>query len=215
MGFFSNLWAQLKPLVEKILGPFGKVIDLVERLWNGVTNSVAKINSLYQSIVDEIEAWRNFKQSLAFRTRVISINKAIDQGGALLAGIPASWRAIVDLVSQLRSKFAGIGSGNPAEDARAALKDIEDSPFKNILTKWPKFAKGLEKLLGWVALIADALDSILAAVDDLQTIVNETKAIREAVETGETIFLSQKNTRRTVTLEDGTKMKIRVGNLHS
>jgi len=46
-------------------------------------------------------------------------------------------------------------------------------------------------------------------------LVNEAKAIREEIESLESLFLSQSNSRRTVHLKGGGSMRIRVGNLHS
>jgi hypothetical protein len=84
-----------------------------------------------------------------------------------------------------------------------------------LLEKFPRLAKGLEKVLGFVALLADALESISSGIDDLQAILDTITAIREEVETGSTVFLQQKNSRKSLALRDGGSIKIRVGNLHS
>jgi hypothetical protein len=127
--------------------------------------------------------------------------------------IAAAWRAIQELVQQLKSKFEV--TGDPAQEAREAIDDIEKSGFKTILEKFPRLLKGLEKVLGFVAIVLDAVESIVVAVDDLTTIVEALKTLREDIETGGPLFLKQSNQRKTVTLTDGTRMKIRIGNLHS
>jgi hypothetical protein len=120
---------------------------------------------------------------------------------------------VLDLVKEVRGKVAG--TSNPTEEAEEAIADIENSSFKTILEKFPRLFKAFEKLLGFVAIILDALESIIKGVDDLTTIVEALKAIREDIETGGPLFLKQTNKRRTETLADGTKIKIRLGNLHS
>jgi hypothetical protein len=204
------------PILDKIkeaLGPFGKIFELLGKFWTNLTHLFTDIQNLVDSILFEIQAWRSFKESLSFRTRVINVKSAIEKTEEFWREIVRAKDAVIDLWKQLRGKLET--TGNPAEEAEEAIADIEGSGFKTILEKFPKLLKGAEKVLGFVAIVADALESIISAVADLQAIVNVLKDIREEIETGATIFLSQKNARRTVTLTDGTTMKIRTGNLHS
>jgi len=205
----------LDPILQKVkdaLGPFGKIFDLLGKFWTNLTHLFTDIQTLVDSVLFEISAWKTFKQSLSFRTKVISVPFAIDKTQAFIDQIVAAKDAVIDLWKQLRSK---VGSGgNPTEEAEEAIADIEQSGFKNILEKFPKLLKGAEKVLGFVALIADALESIISAVADLQAIVNVLKSIREEVEFGATVFLPQTNKRKTVRLADGSTMKVRVGKLH-
>jgi hypothetical protein len=206
----------LDPILAKLkeaLGPFGKLFDLLGKFWTNLSNLFGDIQKLVDSILFEIRAWRTFKESLSFRTRVINVKSAIDKTEEFWRQIVAAKDAVIDLWQQLKSKVEF--GGNPTEEAEAAVKDIEASGFKTILEKFPRLLKGAEKALGFVAIVADALESIISAVHDLQAIVDVLKSIREEIETGSTVFLSQTNRRKTVTLSDGTTMKIRVGNLHS
>jgi hypothetical protein len=206
----------LDPILAKLkeaLGPFGKLFDLLGKFWTNLSNLFGDIQKLVDSILFEIRAWRTFKESLSFRTRVINVKSAIDKTEEFWRQIVAAKDAVIDLWQQLKSKVEF--GGNPTEEAEAAVKDIEASGFKTILEKFPRLLKGAEKALGFVAIVADALESIISAIHDLQAIVDVLKAIREEIETGSTVFLSQTNRRKTVTLSDGTTMKIRVGNLHS
>jgi prefoldin subunit 5 len=144
---------------------------------------------------------------------VINVKSAIDASEDFIAQLSTAWTAIKDLVQQIKTKFQT--AGDPVGDAKAAIDDIEASGFRGILEKFPKLVKGAEKVLGWVALLADTLETISSSIDDLQAILDTITAIREEVETGSTVFLQQKNQRKLVKLDDGTTMKIRVGNLHS
>jgi hypothetical protein len=210
-GIVNSILSELKT----ILGPFGKMFDLLSHFWERSKDFLTKGNKLFQSVLDEIKAWKHFKESISYRTQVINIPKAVEKTQELLQQIFAAWRAIIDLFKELKGKITEGGGSDPTEEAKAAVEDIEQSGFKSILKQFPKLARGLEKVLGFVALAADALGSIIQAIDDLQAIVDATKAIREEVETGGTIFLQQKNKRKTVKLETGKSIRIRIGRLHS
>jgi len=165
-------------------------------------------------IKSEINEWRNFREAIPVRTGVISLPAAIDQTERLLDQIRAAWEAIVDLAREIRKQAQG-QQESPTEEAEQAVKDIEGSGIRGLLEKFPKLAKGLERVLGFLAIAVGVIESIQKSIDDLSDIVDAIRAIREEIETGSTIFLQQKNQRKIVTLKDGTKMKIRLGNLHS
>jgi len=206
----------VRPILEKlkaIFAPFGKAFKLVGDFWDKLTTIGQRTQSLVDEIVSEVSEWRNFRQNINFRTKLVSLPAAVDHIQDFVAQIRAAWQAVLDLAQQLREKFNV--PGNPTEEAEQAIKDIENSGFRNLLEKFPRLAKGLEKVLGALALLLDALNSISTTIDDLKAIVDATKAIRETVEEGGPIFLSQKNPRRLEHLDDGTPIKIRVGNLHS
>jgi septation ring formation regulator EzrA len=209
----------IQPLIDKALakikaalGPFGKLFDLLGKFWDHLTNLRSNVANLYQLILSEIQAWRTFKENLAFRTKVINVKAAVDHIQDFIDELKKAWDAVKELAAELKGKFQA--GGNPIEEAEEASKDIESSGLKTLLEKFPRLAKGLEKVLGFLAILIDAMESILTAVDDLTTIVNTLKDIRELIESGGPLFLQQGNTRRTVTLDDGTKMRIRVGSLH-
>ena len=207
----------LSPIFDKIkqaFAPFGKLVDFVFHFWTKLQEVATKINSLIALVISEVNEWKNFKENLAFRTKVTNASVLINGVQEFWQQMVAAWNSIQDLVKEIKGKFAGAGE-DPADEVRAAIKDVEESGFKDILAKFPRLLKGAEKVLGFVAIVLDALTTILAAIDDLTTIAEALKAIREDIETGGPLFLKQSNPRRTVRLEDGTSMKIRVGNLHS
>ena len=199
--------------VKRALGPFGKLFDLVGKFWTNLTSLGSKIQELINLILAEIDAWKNFRENITFRTRVISIPAAIDHVQQFWEEVTNAWHAILDLIQNLKGKFQT--TGDPVGDAEEAIQDIESSGFKTILEKFPKLAKGLEKVLGFVAILVDALESIITSVDDLTAIVNALRDIRINIETADAIFLQNRNPRKTLTLDDGSKIKIRVGNLHT
>jgi hypothetical protein len=206
----------LEPIISKIkavFAPFGKLITFFTSFWSSIQQLGGKIQHLINLVLTEVDEWRNFRENIAFRTKVVSLPAAIDHVQEFVQMIRAAWNSVLELVKQLKGKFET--TGNPTQEAEEAIADIEASGFKTIIEKFPKLFKGLEKLLGFVAILLDALESIITAVDDLTTIVEALKAIREDVETGGPLFLKQTNRRRVERLADGGSIKIRVGNLHS
>jgi len=206
----------LQPIFDKIkevFAPFGKLIEFVTHFWTSITSLGGKVQNLINLVVSEINEWRDFKENISFRTRVVNVKSAIDHIQEFYQQLIGAWNAIVDLVKELKGKFQT--TGDPAQEAREAVEDIEKSEFRSILQKFPRLLKGLEKVLGFVAIVLDALESIITAVDDLTKIAEALKGIREAVESGGPLFLKQSNPRRIVKFKDGGSIKIRVGSLHS
>lgn len=198
--------------IKAALGPFGKLFDLVGKFFTGFKDSISKGTGLAKSVIAEINAWRNFREAVPVRTGVISLPRAIEKTQELLDQIRSAWTSIADLASKIKTSAAG--GEDPAVEAEQAVKDIEASGIKEFLTKFPKLARGVEKVLGFLALAVQVLEYIKSAIDDIQAILDAITAIREEIETGATIFLSQKNPRKTVETLDGEKLKLRVGNLH-
>jgi len=209
-----DLFTPILNALKRALGPFGKLFDLVSQTFTGFKASFTKGLELSVEIISEIHEWRNFREQINVRTGVVNLPKAIEQTEALLEQIRLAWDSIVDLAKELQKQAQG-QQESPTEEAEQALKDIEGSGIRGLLEKFPKLAKGLEKLLGFLAIVVGALESIQKAIDDLKNIVDAIKGIREEIETGSTIFLQQKNPRRIVQLTEGGSIKIRVGNLHS
>jgi hypothetical protein len=209
-----DIFTPILNAIKRALGPFGKLIDLVGKFFTGFRDSFKKGLALSVEIINEIHEWRNFREAIPVRTGVISLPSAIEKSNELLDQIRAAWDAIVDLAREVKKQAQG-QQESPTEEAEAAIKDIESSGVRGLLEKFPKLAKGLERILGFLAIVVGVLESIQKAIDDLTAIVDAIKGIREEIETGSTIFLSQKNPRKTVKLADGGSYKIRVGNLHS
>jgi len=212
-GLLGRLLQPLFDRVKAAFAPFGKLVAFVSRFWTSIQSLGGKIQNLINLVISEVDEWRNFQSNIAFRTKIISLPVAIDHIQEFWQMITAAWSSVLELVKELRGKFET--TGDPAGDAEDAIADIENSSFKGIIEKFPKLFKGLEKVLGFVAIVLDALETIITAVDDLTTIVEALQAIRQDIETGGPLFLTQSNARKTVHLDDGTPIKQRVGNLHS
>jgi translation initiation factor 1 (eIF-1/SUI1) len=207
----------LSPLLTRLkaaLGPLGKLWDKVVEAYNHVTNIISTGNHLVDSIIGEVNAWKNFKENIRFKQRVINIEKAVTKTTELIQGIPNSWHAIQDLVKELRSKFTAAETPNAGE-VEELETELESGSVTNLLKRFPALAKFFEKALGFVSLIVDSLESIANAIDDLQTIVDECKRIRLEIEELDSIFLQQHNKRQTIKLANGKSIKVRIGSLHT
>jgi len=197
---------------KTFLGPFGKLYDKISAGISDIVHLFGRTKALVDEVRTEVDAWRNFNANPKFKNRVTNIRKAVEATKNLVVGIPAAWQALVDVVSQFKEKLT---ETNPTAEAEEAISDLESAGEGGITKLFPKLARSGERILGVVTLIVDAVGGISAVISDLQTIVDELKMVRTEIEDLDTLFLSQKNKRRTVTLTDGTKMKIRIGNLHS
>jgi chromosome segregation ATPase len=196
---------------KSFLGPLGKLFDSLKQTYDHLTTIFDAAQKLKDSIVAEVVGWKNFKQDIRLRQRVVQVESAIQKTRDLIEGIPEAWRSIQDLIKQIRSQ---ITEGNPVEEAEAAAEDLESGGIKSLLEKFPKLAKGLEKVLGVLAVIIQALEAIRSAIDDIQTVVDELKRLRLEIEKLDTIFLAQSNKRKTLKLDDGSSIRIRLGKLH-
>ena len=77
----------LSPLLDRIkaaLGPLGKLWDKVVEAYNHVTNIITTGNHLVDSIVSEVNAWKNFRENIRFKQRVINLEKAIEKTTELI-----------------------------------------------------------------------------------------------------------------------------------
>jgi prophage DNA circulation protein len=207
----------LKPLLDRIksaLGPLGKLWDKVVEAWNHITGIIGAVEHLTDTVKSEIDAWKNFKEDIRIRQRVINLEKAIEKTTELIQGIPDSYHAILDLVKEIKGKIGGVPEpvAGEVEELEAGF---EEGGITNLLKRFPALAKFFEKALGFVSLLVDALESIANAIADLQTIVDETKRIRLEIEQLDTIFLQQHNKRKNLKLADGRTIRIRVGSLHA
>jgi hypothetical protein len=212
---FQPLIDRFLDALKKALGPFAKLFDFISHFWTSITKAYQHTTDLVTLIIGEVNAWKSFREAVPVRTGVISVPAAIQKTQDFIDEIKAAYFSILDLIKQIKAQVGGGLDESPVTEAEDALKAVEEGGFKDILAKFPKLAKSLEKIFGFVALVIQILEAWVSAVDDLTKIVNVLKDIREEIETGATIFLSQKNKRKRVTTKDGEVLNLRLGNLHS
>lgn len=206
---FSGIFDRIKAF----LGPFGKLLDSLKQSYDKLIHIFDAATKLKDSVVAEVDGWRNFKQDIRFAQRVVQLESAFKKTRDLIQGIPAAWRSIVDVFKQ--SKDLLPTTANPIAEEEAIFQDAEQGGFKSLLEKFPRLARGLEKALGALAILLQALETIASVIDDLQTIVDEISGLRKEFEKLDTIFLPQSNKRKTLKLASGKSIRIRVGHLHA
>ena len=198
--------------IKTFLGPFGKLFDSLKQSYDKIVHIFDAAEKLTAAVVAEVNGWRNFKQDIRFAQRVVQLESAFQKTRDLIEGIPAAWHSIVDVVKQLKESLTQ--ETNPIDEASAATEDIESGGIRTLLQKFPRLAKGLERVLGALALVLQALETIASIIDDLQTVIDEITRLRLEVEKLDTIFLSQSNKRKTLQLADGSTIRVRLGKLH-
>jgi hypothetical protein len=171
-----------------------RLLDLAKRIISHFTGVFQAAVDLFNSAQTEFDAWRHFRQDVRFTQRVIQVERAIQKTTDLLTSIKNAWQEIIKLI---RSAGTELETGGAAEVAEAAT------------------GVGLPlAVVNAIVLIVEILDTVRNLIDTAQDIVNVVIGFRELLE-GDLIFLQQKNPRRVEKLEDGSSIKIRVGNLHS
>jgi hypothetical protein len=200
MSLFSDLLHQLDPtqLFDFVLGKFPalrKLFDLAQKVIKHFTGTLDAGISLFHSVESEISEFKNFREDFRFRQRVVNVERAITKVTELIQGAFAAGRSVVDLFKTITTKLELGGAAEVAEAATGIGLPIA--------------------VVNAIVIIVEVLDTIRNVIDDLQTIVDEITRLRKAIETADTIFLPQSNARKVLTLDDGTKIKIRVGKLHS
>ena len=201
-------WASAK--LSPILTPLRPVIKVLTDLRGSTIGLFGKVTHLATSAKEEYEAIRDFKEDLHWRGRVVNAPQVVKKIKRLTE-IPAEVAtAVKDLMARIEEQAGGKSPSELADEAVESLEGIED--FRGLLQRFvPKLAKGGEKLLGVIAILVDVVIQWNAAIDDLQTIVNDLREVRLDIEKLDLIFLPQNHARRWVTLEDGRRTRWRIG----
>jgi len=190
MALLSGLLNKVKGFTTAITG----IIDIVTRIKDHFFGTFDAGKKLFDSIVGEIAEFKNWKENLGFKNRVINLNRAITKTSELIQGAFDAGRSVVDLVKSISIKVEVGGAAEVVEAASGIGLPVA--------------------LVNAAVLIVEVLDTIRRIIDDAQTIVDEVTRLRNAIENLDVIFLGQSNPRQTVALADGGNIKIRVGGLH-
>ena len=183
--------------IRKIIADLGTLFTDFKNTFTKITGVVDSVVHLFNSVKEEIAAFKNFKQDLRFKSRVVNLESAIQKTRDLILGIPASWRAILDLISNIKKAIAK----DVAAEEGAAILAVETA--------------GLSEVVVGLTIIYQVASTVENVISDFQTIVDEITRFRKEIEKLDTIFLSQSNKRKSLKLEDGSSIRVRVGKLHS
>jgi phage-related protein len=214
----AKLLQVIKNFFAPVIGPLQKLWNILKGFFTALIDVVPETIQLVKSTIAEINAWRTFKEGISFKSGVINLQSVKDHIGDLVQELIDAWHALVDLfTSGFKLPLRGVQEA--ADAAEEVVTAIEEFGGKFGLREFlanlaTKLEKAGGKVLEILALIQAVAEEALKVVRELQTIVNAVRDVRTTFQTGEGLFLSQKNPRRVETLQDGTKIKIRVGNLH-
>jgi hypothetical protein len=193
-SFFSKITSSFSVAgIKKIFADVVTVIGDFTTVFTKITGIVGSVETLVQAVKDEVAGFKNFRQDLRIKSRVINLETAIQRTRELILGIPASWRAVIDLFSQIKS---AIGKDVAAEEG-AAILAVETA--------------GLSEVVVGISVLYQVASFVESVISDLQTIVDEVKRLRLEIEKLDTIFLSQSNKRKSLKLADGSTIRIRTG----
>lgn len=212
MALFGFNLSGLASSLQTIFGAVSQVFAKFKEAVSHLLTLRDRLLKFKESVVGEIDGWKNFKQDIRLKQRVIQLESAVSKTKDLISGIPTAWHSIVDIIQQFKAQ---IGEENPTAAADEAAAAFEEGGGLQALTKIaPRLAKGAEKALLVLGLIAGAIEAASNIVDDAQQVVDELKGLRLEFEKLDSIFLSQSNKRKTLKLQDGSSIRIRVGKLH-
>lgn len=211
---FGDLFSPWLAKLRTIFAPFEHLFKIFTDFWGQVVHGFTVTKELAVEIYDEIQAWRHFNLSVPYRTGVISLPKAVEQAQDIVDAITSAWGALVDLVKSIGKQLEKPISAaeEAAGEVSSAFEEITSSGFK-FFEKFPRLTKALGKFLEIFAVVSAIVDEYDKTIDELKTIVDSARTIREDLENG-IIFLGQSNPRKTLKLADGGSIKIRVGSLH-
>jgi len=175
--------------IQSIIGELKKIIDVVLHIRDYTVGVVEDVTALIQEITAEVDAIKNFKFQPAWKNRVISVPRVIDNVQALIALPGIVIAAVKDLISNVRARIS-------ATEAAEAVEEV---------------IPGLGQAAGIVTLICEILIIVKGSVADLKTVVDAIQTVRKDVEDLDLIFLPNRNPRKIVT---EATAKIRIGKLH-
>jgi len=186
----DQLWAFVLnkfPVIQKWIDLSKKIIEHFTGVFQAAVN-------LFKSAQDEFQAWKSFKADIRFKQRVIVVEQAIKKTKDLISKIIDAWKEILSLIKNAGVKLE---TGGAAEIAEAATGIGVPLAIVNA-----------------IVLIVEILDTVRNLIDTAQNIVDVITGLREFIQ-GDFLFLQQRNPRKTLKIEGGKSIKIRVGKLHA
>lgn len=224
MSFFDDLISKLlakllteaENLLRPVLGPFKAVLNLIDQFTSRTANIFSFGQEIFTEAVTEYQAIKDFKMPDNWSSRVMSVPQAVDTVKRL-SDVPGQLvGAFKDLIQQLKDSFP--------DTSVAATEELESFEGASDLTDLlSKFGGKVEevggKILEWAGLLLQALIQIEAVMQDVKTILDAVKEVRQDFENFDGFFLGQSNPRikAKLVLENGQEkfISLRDGHLHA
>jgi len=222
VGLIQNiedaLLSKLKEFLKPVLDPLTKLWNTIKSFATALIDVIPDTITLVQLIISEVQAWRTFKEGINFKSGVVNLQSAKDRLQQIIDEIIAAWKALQGLFTDgFKLPVKSVNEmADAAEELVVAFEDFFGKfGLQELLQKLSgSLKKAGGKVLEVLALLEAVAEAALRVVHQLNTIVTAIKDIRETFQTGEGLFLQQRNPRKVVKLDDGTVMKIRLGALH-
>ena len=217
MSLIDTLFAKVLAFFDPVIAPITKLWNIIKGMVTAIIDVVPKSIALVSLVGSEVLEWKNFKESLNIKTGVLNFKSARERVEQLITELLDAWHSLVDLFSGGFKRF----TVKPFEDAAEAADELvsvfegfEKIGLKELANLGPKIEKFGGKIFEILGIVQAVAEELVKVIDELTTIVNALKDVRETFEHGEGLFLSQKNKRKSLRLVDGGVIKVRVGNLH-
>jgi len=214
VGFILDL---LKRLFQPIITPLSKLFDTLKGMFSALVEVIPETIALVRLIYSEVLAWKSFRQGINFKSGVINLHSSQEFLQETVDDLISGWNGLVSLFT---SGFKlSVKPFQDAIEAGGELADLLESfgkfGLKDFITKFGEtIEKAGGKILEVIAIAEAIAEKLLEVVRQLNAIVVAVQDVREAIQTGEGLFLQQKNARKIVELQDGGRIKIRLGKLH-
>jgi phage-related protein len=214
----DRLIALLKKLFAPIITPLSKLWKIIKSFATALVNVIPDTISLVQLVISEVQAWRSFKEGINFKSGVVNLQSAKDRLQTIIDDLVAAWNALKGLFTDgFKLPIKSVNEmAEAAEEVAGAFEEFFGKfGLQEFLARLgPTLEKAGGKVLEVLALLEAVAEAALRVVGQLTTIVKAVRDIRETFQTGEGLFLQQKNARKIIHLDDGSSMKIRIGGLH-
>jgi hypothetical protein len=198
-----------------LVGPASKLITSVRQTFDTATHFLEVLKETVDDAVSIYEQVKDFELQPHWKIRALSVPEAIENIKELGQAPTKIFIAVRDLWQRVKGSIDNFKS--PLAEAEAAVEEA-GALEGGILRIFPRLATLIGKAATRVVAVAGVIFQIATDVDnaiaDIHTIVQQARSIIEKLNHLDVVFMKQTNPRRTVTLADGSTMKIRVGHLH-
>ena len=176
------------------LGIIGDILAGSDKRFLGFSDVVDAFVESSERAKQQLQDFQHFDLNPKFRTRVISVPKAIE-------GAQDLWDAIRN---RLIAQFTTI-----VDETRGVIEALKHLPARGPGESTLQHAALILSIIH--ALNEKTAQIVREVLDFTQTIDD----IKTRIETFDDLFLSQDNPRQRVQLRKGKSLKLRIGNLHS
>jgi hypothetical protein len=199
-----------------VVTPFTRVVTSIRQTINTATHILEVVNETVEDAIGIYHEIKTFELKPHWKIRAVSVPQAVDNIKELAEVPTRIVIAVRDLVQRVRNSVEAFR--NPVAEAEAAAEEA-GALEGGLLRLFPRIAallgRAISRVLAVAGLIVQLVIDVDNAVADIHTLVGQLRTAITSLNHLDAVFLQQNNKRRIVELADGTKMKIRVGNLHS